>query len=138
MSLTEILASHQQRLTTPRKAVFTALEQSSTPLSIQQLIARCPTINRTSIYRSLSLFTRLGIVSVVHVGWKQRYELAEPFAPHHHHLQCTQCHRIIDIETPELEQLITAISRRYHFQPTDHHFEIHGRCQACQRKTNTN
>lgn len=135
MHLSAILSAHHLRNTKPRQAVFAALQRAAAPLTISHLIAQCSTIDRTSIYRTLQLFTRHGIVSVVPIGWKRAYELAEPFMPHHHHLQCTRCRRLIDIQTPELEQLIAAISQRHHFQPTDHHFEINGFCHSCQHST---
>lgn len=130
--LEQLLRQKGGRLTLPRQRVFTALEQASHPLSLRQLSMAVPEVDRTSIYRTLELYERLRIINIVHVGWKKRYELADPFKPHHHHLQCTQCHELIDIDTPELEQLMDAIARAHEYSITHHHFELEGVCRQCR------
>jgi Fe2+ or Zn2+ uptake regulation protein len=131
--LETIFAQHSLRLTTPRKAVFLALEQSETPQFISRLVKTCPNIDRTSIYRTLELFSRLGIIEIIHTGFKKRYELAGPFKPHHHHLQCNVCGELVAIDTPRLEELVAATATANNYQLTSHHIELHGVCQNCQK-----
>ncbi len=133
--LETLLQSSGNRLTTPRRQVFTALHQAAEPLSLQQLVALCQGVDRTSIYRTLELYEQLHIIEIVHVGWKKRYELADPFKPHHHHLQCTGCHQLVAIDTPELERLIDTIAQQHGYVITGHHFELQGLCPACQART---
>ncbi|HMQ97157.1 MAG TPA: Fur family transcriptional regulator, partial [Candidatus Nanoperiomorbaceae bacterium] len=118
--LEELLRTSGNRLTNPRRQVFTALQQADEPLSLQRLLALAPGTDRTSIYRTLELYEQLHIIDIVHIGWKKRYELADPFKPHHHHLQCTKCHELIAIDTPELEQLISIIAKKHNYTITDH------------------
>lgn len=113
--------------------MFAALNKAEQPLSIAELIAACQGIDRASIYRTLELYDSLHIIAIVHVGWKKRYELTDPFKPHHHHLQCTQCHELIELNTPELEQLIDQLAVTYGYQLSSHHIELHGVCLSCQR-----
>lgn len=134
MTLDELLKKHGLRLTKSRQQVFNALRESSIPLAIGDITKRCPQTDRTSVYRALLTFGNLRIVNVVHIGWKNYYELAEPFIPHHHHLYCIRCMNAIPIQTPELEQLINYLSKKYNFIVTDHHFELEGICQQCQLK----
>lgn len=127
-----LLQTNGYRSTEPRQLVFAALQQADEPLSLQQLHALTPGADRTSVYRTLELYERLHIIDIVHVGWKKRYELADPFKPHHHHLQCTSCQQLIAIDTPELEQLISTIAKKYDYTITHHHFELAGTCANCQ------
>ena len=130
--LAGVLAQARYRLTTPRKAVFSVLFDQHEPVSIRQLSDNCPDIDRVSIYRTIELFVTLGIVAPVPTGWKQRYELAEPFKPHHHHLECTACGVVVDSNSSELEQLIHTVADRHRFAVTSHAFELRGLCADCQ------
>lgn len=135
--LETLLRTSGNRLTTPRQKVFVALQQAAHPVSLQQLSLQCREVDRTSIYRTLELYEQLHIIEIVHVGWKKRYELADPFKPHHHHLQCTSCHKLIAIDTPELEQLIDTIAEQHSYTITGHHFELQGLCPACRAASDT-
>lgn len=128
----KMLRDSGNRLTMPRRRVFIALEQASQPLSLQQLSALVGDIDRTSIYRTLELFDELSIIEIVYVGWKKRYELASPFRPHHHHLQCTHCQQLIALDTPELEKLISELAKTHGYELTAHHIELRGLCPECQ------
>lgn len=128
----QLLTSSGLRLTKPRRTLFAVLEASPTPLSIHDILHAEPTLDRTGIYRSLETFVSLGIVEVVPMGWKQRYELAGPFKPHHHHLQCTVCGELIQLDTPALEDHIQALAAAHHYTLRSHHIELRGVCQNCQ------
>lgn len=130
--LKNILSGHSLRLTTARKAVFNALETSSEPLSVAQIHQQCPEIDRTSAYRVVQKFLDLNIITEVPRGWKVRYELAEPFKAHHHHLQCQICGEIIALNAPELERMITKIAKNHTYKLTSHHIELSGLCRSCQ------
>lgn len=124
---------HRLRSTVPRHAIFAALHQAGEPLSIGKLGKLCPDVDRVSIYRTIQLFTKLHIVETVTIGWKQRYELASPFAAHHHHLHCTQCGALIEVHSGSLEMLINHIAKQYDFMPQEHRFEVSGLCKQCLR-----
>lgn len=129
--LQTLLRKENIRVTSPRKAVFETLLKSHAPLSIREIADRTPTVERTSIYRCLDLFEKLGIIDIIHTGWKKRYELTGPFKPHHHHIQCTNCHQLTELDSSELEQLITRLSSELGYQTTSHHFEVQGLCRNC-------
>lgn len=130
--LADLLTQHALRLTTPRRGVFEVLTRVSEPVSIAELARQLPGVDRVSIYRTIELFTKLGITTIVAHGWKQRYELAAPFKPHHHHLHCMACNRHTEIHSKQLESLITALSQEHGFAAAHHHFEISGLCRQCR------
>lgn len=133
-TISSIFSKQHLRLTKPRQIVFQALKQVAHPLSITEIIRACPTVDATSVYRTIDLFSKLGITASVSHGWKQRYELAEPFQPHHHHIRCTACEKLIDIDWPDLEKQIEALSRKYAFTITGHSFELSGLCANCTKR----
>ena len=133
MTIDELLKQHNLRLTKPRQQVFEVLQQSAVPLTISDIVKKCKNIDRASVYRTLVTFDQLHIVSAVAIGWKNYYELAEPFIPHHHHLYCIHCQNAEPIQTPELEQLVGYLSRKHQFTVVKHHFELEGICKNCQK-----
>lgn len=130
--LESLFQARNLRLTAPRQALFTLLASAGTPLDIATITERIDSGDRTSIYRNLDIFIELGVVQIIPVGWKKRYELAAPFAPHHHHLQCTTCGELIQLDTPQLENAIHAIADKYNYKLTAHHIELSGTCKNCQ------
>ncbi|PID31623.1 hypothetical protein CR983_00260 [Candidatus Saccharibacteria bacterium] len=131
--LEPLFRTHQLRLSAPRREVFTLLAQADAPLSLATL-RRSITHDRTSLYRTLQLFVRLGIVDVITVGWKKRYELAEPFRQHHHHVHCEHCGEILAIDTPRLERHIELETAARGYILTRHQVEIYGICPVCQQR----
>lgn len=127
-----LLRQHNLRLTKPRQAVFAALQKTSKPLSLNDIIDSCPDINRSSVYRIIDTCISIGVAKVVHIDWKQRYELTDLFSPHHHHFRCTVCNGLTHVSDEEIEYAIEVVARKYAFVLTAHHFEIEGICRNCQ------
>lgn len=127
-----IFTREKLRLTTPRKVVFKVLKESTAPLSVAMITDRCQSIDRTSVYRTIDIFVQLGIVKAIPLGWKQRYELADPFKLHHHHLSCTNCKRLIDLHSSRIEHIVATIASEHNFVVDDHTFEIRGLCDKCR------
>jgi len=132
MTLSEIFEQHGLRLTKPRQQIFDILNNSEIPLTVGDIAKNCKNINRTSIYRTLVIFDRLKITNTIYIGWKNYYELAEPFIPHHHHLYCINCQNAEPIQPKELEKLVDYIGKKYNFIVTKHHFELEGICEKCR------
>ena len=108
------------------------MQSSKAPLSISELIKKCPISERTSVYRTIDLFVRENIVKIVPIGWKQKYELTDLFKKHHHHLSCTKCGNLIDIHSKNIETVVSDVARENGFSETDHTFEIRGLCRDCK------
>ena len=100
---------------------------------MHQLVQRATgKMDRASVYRTISLFERLGILDRLNIGWKYKLELSDKFAQHHHHLTCLNCHKITPINAAKLEAIIAAIGAEQHFTPTEHQIEIQGYCVGCK------
>lgn len=130
-NLEQLFHQHGLRLTAPRRALYDVLANSHLPLDIGSLQKQIAAGDRTSLYRNLDCFVRLGVVEIIHHGWKKRYELAEPFAPHHHHLQCVSCGELIAIDTPRLESMISDLASTHGYTLASHHIELRGTCDRC-------
>jgi len=129
------LRKHSYSLTVARREVFAALQEQE-PQTMSQLVERCQGVDRASVYRCVALFGRLGIVKQLHIGWKHKLELTEPFSHHHHHLTCVRCDKIIPLpEDRLLERRLHALAHSRGFVPQDHQLEIRGWCDQCSKVT---
>jgi Fur family ferric uptake transcriptional regulator len=123
------------KLTTPRLTILELLEASGGHLTSTDLLnlveQNAPAIGRASVFRTLDLFARLGIVaSTVHGGSTISYVLMT--GGHHHHMVCTNCQKIIEFEDCRLGTLMQQLHERYGFAHGGHLLEVYGLCYDCE------
>jgi len=120
-------------LTKTRQLVFTAL-QDKEPQTMHEVVAACAgQADRASVYRTVKLFEKLGIVQRLQIGWKYKLELSDRFHRHHHHLTCLKCGRTFALPgDPNLEQRLKLLATGQNFRMAGHQLEIQGVCQSCQ------
>lgn len=126
----KLLKENGFSVTTPRLLVFEMLYTYGLQ-TIGQLIKRCASSDRASIYRSVQLLENLGAVNRIPQGFKYKLELSEIFLPHHHHIVCTQCGRHTDVEQTKLEDLLMQIADHEGYRLISHKVELSGLCPAC-------
>jgi Fur family ferric uptake transcriptional regulator len=130
------LAEQGYRLTPQRIMVISAIEDSDGHISAEeiyaQVIAKYPQVNISTVYRTLELLKRLGLVTETDLGeGRVRYHPAGK--GHHHHLVCQQCGAIIDLDESILSDLKSALLREYQFSADLRHLAIFGRCVKCSK-----
>lgn len=132
----KILKKNELRLSEARLALYEFLAKHDRPLSTNKLVTSLSAhSDRASIYRNIELFEKIGIINKVYTGWKYRVELSEKFRPHHHHLTCTSCGKIIPIHLGEkMEKAILNFGDKHGFKITDHQIELRGLCKNCYQK----
>lgn len=132
IKLKNTLKSSHFSATKPRMAVFAQLAAHG-PMNIGSLASRLePTVDRATVYRTVELYEKLGIVNRIWHGFKHQIELSEIFTPHHHHAQCQNCGQTVDITSPELEAALAKLTREHGFLAVNHSVEVFGYCQKCQ------
>ncbi|MCB2224815.1 MAG: transcriptional repressor [Actinobacteria bacterium] len=127
------------RYTSARRAVVAALSRSVGPCSAAELYDEVGgAVPLSSLYRTLNVLEEAGVL-VPHFGARSvtRYELADWIAGHHHHVVCTVCGRVEDIDVPEhlearVGEVVEALAGLVAFSPEDHTLEIEGRCSSCR------
>jgi Fur family transcriptional regulator, ferric uptake regulator len=91
-------------------------------------------ISRATVYRTLELLVKSGLVRRVHLGEDHYHYEHVSGNSHHDHLICTTCGAVIEFHDEELEQRQREICERKKFTPTFHNLQILGLCDACRRK----
>ena len=133
-TLKSILKAGGHSLTKPRKVVFD-LMLNQAPQSMQVLVQRSrDKVDRATVYRTIELFERLGIVRRLNIGWKYKIELTDAFSGHHHHMYCTNCGRVFDLpDNPMLETMIETVAVKSGFAARGHQLEVFGLCANCSK-----
>ena len=90
-------------------------------------------ISRATIYRTLELLVKSGMVRRVHLGEDHYHYEHIRQNSHHDHLICTTCGGVIEFHDPALEARQLEICERKKFTPTFHNLQILGVCDACRR-----
>jgi len=121
--------------TEPRRLVLEVFLNDHKPLTPATVHSQLPDrVNLASVYRTIALFCRLGILTEVdHVLEGRRYELSDNYREHHHHLICRQCGKTEDFEDCAIADVEKLIRRRFRFKVTRHDLRFFGLCQRCQR-----
>ncbi len=135
----EKLRAKEYKFTTPRKLILEVLlENSDKHLSAEELYIivkrEAPDMGLATVYRTLELFHELDIIHAMDFGdGRKRYEFGDENGElhHHHHLICTKCGSIIEVNEDLLEELENRVSNQYEFTITNHHLKIFGICKYC-------
>lgn len=137
---------HASRMTAPREAILEFLSRSSKHMSAKEIYTslqkKYPDIGLSTVYRTLDLLARMGIVTKLLLGDGQnRYEFkSKEINEHHHHLICTTCGKIINYSEFLEEELNLVrkteekLAKKYNFAIQDHNIEFLGICEKCRKK----
>jgi Fur family ferric uptake transcriptional regulator len=98
------------------------------------LRSRGASLSSATIYRTLPLFVRSGIIRETLRGKRRsRYEHAWE-QEHHDHFECLSCGAIIEFRDDALERLQDRICRKRGFHALEHRLGIRGYCAACESR----
>lgn len=127
----QLLQNNGYFVTKPRMHIFGLLQHHSVSTT-GEVIALANKYDQVTVYRTIALFEKLGIVRRVQLGWHSKIELSDVFQHHHHHLTCLKCGKIIALkENKSIEDKLDLLAAKLNFHPTDHQLEIRGLCQSC-------
>jgi len=132
------LRDHRQPVTRQRDLVAGIVCRSGEHQSVEdlerQLRERGERIGTATVYRTLDLLVRSGLVRAHDFG--EGFRRFEPMPPKsdHQHLVCLRCGRVDEIENVRLERLLSIMADEHDFQHQRHRVEIHGLCRECRRR----
>ena len=131
-----ILRNAGQRVTPQRLAVLGAFATPGRHLTadgvFQRIDRSLPGMTLSTVYRTLELLRDLHIVSETDLGGGVRqYELVTDTP--HHHLVCSRCGAICELNDVALEPLRRHIRVTAGFEPVMPHLALFGLCARCQQ-----
>jgi Fe2+ or Zn2+ uptake regulation protein len=135
---TQTLQATGRRLTNQRRLLLKVLTESQAHLDAEGIYAlakeRDPNISLATVYRTLNVFKETGIVQeriLDREGQRRHYEIA---GKAHYHFTCLGCGRVIEFESPMIEQASTELAKRLDLDIVHTRVYMDGYCPACQEK----
>jgi Fur family ferric uptake transcriptional regulator len=92
------------------------------------------TVGQTTVYRTLKLLTDAGLAREVRFGDGRAHYEHNYKHPHHDHMICSECGKIIEFYSPELEAIQDAMAAKHKFELTSHLLRMIGVCGDCRRR----
>ena len=136
-ALTGRLRRQSRKITGPRAAILEILRRHPHPLTNKEIFSEMPKgqCDLATIYRSMHLLEAMGMVQRFDFGdGAARFELVgENDDGHHHHLVCTKCSEVVEIEECFPSEIEKRIAARNGFTAVTHKLEFFGVCPDCQR-----
>jgi Fur family transcriptional regulator, ferric uptake regulator len=92
-----------------------------------------PTVGQTTVYRTLKLLSEAGLAREVRLGDGRTHYEHHYNREHHDHMICTECGRVVEFFSEELEAMQNEIAAKYNFVLTQHSLRLLGLCEDCQK-----
>jgi Fur family ferric uptake transcriptional regulator len=92
-----------------------------------------PTVGHTTVYRTLKLLTEAGLAREVRFGDNKTYYEHHYNHDHHDHMICTECGKVIEFFSADIESLQDEMAGKFGFKPTHHSLRMWGVCSDCQK-----
>lgn len=134
----KILKENSLKFTTQRECVLKTLYNNEHHYTPEQLYIEIKEANPelnigiATVYRTLNLLEESGMVTSISFGIQgKKFELANK--PHHDHIICKQCGKIVEFEDYEVEQKQIDIAKKYGFTLTGHLMQLYGNCNECKK-----
>ena len=131
----EILSNHNVSITNPRILVVEALLETKNPVTIEELqVILKNKVAKSTLYRVLNDLKKINILNeFTSPDNTTVIELSLEDDIHHHHLFCSDCGEVIDVELSEefetlLSKEIKKIEDKFNFVIEDHRVEMFGQC----------
>lgn len=89
-----------------------------------------PSTSRATLYRTLSLLVESGLLHEIDLGRDQKfYDPNFVDHPHHNHLICVDCGKVIEFEDDDIEHLVDAMAVRLGFRPAKKSMRLEACCE---------
>ncbi len=134
--LTEKLRRGARKVTGPRQAILEVLRKHASPLTNREIRAALgkEDCDLATIYRNMHTLEKMGLVRRYDFGdGAARFELtSEGDTTHHHHIVCTRCGLIVEVDDCFPEEFQAVVASRHGFVGVSHRLEFFGICPKCQ------
>ena len=132
-ALTALFHRHGLKLTPQRQCIAEILDANPAHPTAEAIYAlakdRMPTISLKTVYETLHTLAALGRIQEIDVGaGSARFDVD---VHHHHHLVCSYCGRIENVDLEQLGPLALSAAERHGFLLGHAEVILRGRCRNC-------
>ncbi len=133
-----VLKGAKLKFTSQREALLRTMYENAEHFTPEQLCAKLKetcgedSIGIATVYRTLNLLEESGMVTSINFGAAgKKFELANK--PHHDHLICKKCGKIIEFSSEVIEREQIEIARARNFKLDGHLQQLYGLCGDCHK-----
>lgn len=123
-------------LTPQRLAIYRVLAANPSHPSAEDVFRRIkpemPSLSRGTVYRTLELFQRHGLINRVPTDADTAHFDAN--LDEHHHLVCVRCHSVRDLELDELPMPFEPPEHLHGYRVLGQRLHVMGLCPTCRKK----
>lgn len=136
-SFSKYLRVRKLKFTKERKVVLQQMFHHRGHLEAEDLLyslrRKKKSASRATVYRTLELLVDSEIVRKVDLGHgHSHYELVLDH-PHHEHMICLDCGKVIEFSDEAIERALKKLCKRSGFEHTSYRFQIFGYCDKCRK-----
>ncbi|HEY5628660.1 MAG TPA: Fur family transcriptional regulator [Candidatus Limnocylindrales bacterium] len=135
--IVEALGVAGYRLTAPRRAIADLIAEYDGHFTAAELEGaardRGLDVSRATLFRALELLTELHVVERLDLP-SGEHAYVPCVRSHHHHIVCSRCGRVTDVEDGGLADAVAEIARRTGYRIESHRLELFGLCRHCLAK----
>jgi Fur family ferric uptake transcriptional regulator len=132
------LEGKKLRMTAQRHAIIDTVFGTEEHFTAEQLLAwareRDASVSRATVYRTLPLLTESGLVCEMDFGGDYTYyDPNYADHPHHNHIICNDCHKIVEFESEKIDKIESEISQKLGFSVKSQRLQITGACEQMKK-----
>jgi len=124
------------RATNQRALILEIIRRGQGHLDADEVYRRArekqPQLSLSTVYRTLRLFKKLGLVEEVHFNETHHHYEAKP-ATEHHHLVCLRCGRVIEFNYPLSHYVKRNVDEAKDFEIVETKIRMTGYCSRCRQ-----
>lgn len=126
------------RMTAQRMAIINTVFSTEEHFTAEQLLEwarqKDKSVSRATVYRTLPLLTESGLVHEMDFGKDHKfYDPNYADHPHHNHIICNDCEKIVEFESEKIERLESEISQKLGFSVKTQRLQITGACEQMKK-----
>ena len=124
------------RVTSQRALLLELIRQGQGHLDADELYRRArekqPRLSLSTVYRTLQLLKRLGLVEELHFDEDHHHYEVKPPAEHHH-LVCLGCGKVVEFHNPLSRYIKKNVPEAKGFEIIDTELRMTGYCPGCRQ-----
>ena len=124
------------RVTSQRALLLELIRQGKGHLDADELYRRArqkqPRLSLSTVYRSLQMFKKLGLVEELHFDDDHHHYEVKPSAEHHH-LLCLGCGKVVEFHNQLSRYIKRNVAEAKGFEIVDTELRMTGYCAKCRQ-----
>ena len=132
----KLLASGGLRFTKQRALILEIIRQGHGHQDADEVYRQArkkePRLSLSTVYRSLQMFKKLGLIEELHFDEGHHHYEVKP-SSEHHHLVCLGCGRVIEFDYPLSRYVSKNVAQARDFDIVEAEVHMTGYCPRCQQ-----